>query len=239
MRKNSKKPYILGIIPARGGSKRLPGKNVRLLAGRPLIDYAIKVGLRSNKLDKLVVTTDSKRIRKIAVKSGACAPFLRPKALAKDSSPTEEALRHAVLFMERALGRDIDIIVLLEATCPFTTLNMIDRTIELVLSRDWDAAITVRPAPVRAEWIGTIGQEGVFKEIIAAKEYFNLAKIKEYVPSGNVYVFKRKVLFGQKKIISKNTGTVIVPSEYTVNIDYLKDFMFAEFMLKMKIVDLS
>src|SRR3989338_4843413 len=81
-----KRPYILGIIPARGGSKRLPNKNIKLLNGRPLIEYIIKTGLQSNNLDKLIVSTDSKEIRKISVESGASVPFLRPEELAQDTS---------------------------------------------------------------------------------------------------------------------------------------------------------
>lgn len=228
----NKKYYILGVVPARSGSKRLPGKNIRLLNGRPLIDYIIKTGLRSRKINNLVVTTDSKRIRRVAMKSGALVPFLRPKELATDDSSTEEALRHAVTFMEDFLKQKIDIIVTLQATSPFTTVDMIDSCIELLLKKDWDAVITIKKVSSRAEWIGFIDKKGEFKQIIDERKKIGLAKIKEYAPSGNVYVFKRDALFKRKKIIGKNTGAVIIPDKFTVDIDYLIDLKFAEFLLK-------
>ena len=81
-----KKPYILGIIPARGGSKRLSRKNVKLLGGRPLIDYVIKTGGQCDLINELIVSTDDKEIKQVALSCGVNVPFLRPKELAKDSS---------------------------------------------------------------------------------------------------------------------------------------------------------
>jgi N-acylneuraminate cytidylyltransferase/CMP-N,N'-diacetyllegionaminic acid synthase len=231
-----KKPYILGIIPARKGSCRLPNKNTKLLCGRPLIDYAIRTALKSGKIDQLIVTTDCEKIKKAAIASGASVPFLRPKKLAKNTSLVEEALRHAVLFMEKLLGQRIDIIVMVQATSPFTTVEIIDNCIELLLKKRHDTVITVERVSRRAEWTGLIDKKGKFKYIINSKERFKLAREKEYMPSGNVYVFKRKVLFGQKKIIVKNTGTIIVPVERAVDIDYLLDFQFAEFLLAKKYI---
>lgn len=228
----NKKPYILGIIPARQGSKRLPDKNLRLLNGCPLIGYIIKAGLQSNKINKLIVTTDCEKIRKAAIESGASAPFLRPEELAQDTSAVEEALRHTVLFMENSLGHPVDIIVTLQATAPFTTASMIDNCIDLLLKEGWDTVITVKPVSTRSEWIGYVSEKGSFEQIIDEEEYFKLSKIKEFAPSGNVYVFKRKVLFEQKKVIGKNTGVIAVSPEEAVDIDYLIDFEFAEFLLK-------
>jgi len=233
--KIKKMPYILGIIPARGGSKRLPNKNIKLLNGRPLIEYIIKTGLRSDNIDKLIVSTDSKEIRRIALKSGASVPFLRPKELARDASPSEGAVRHAILFMEKYLKRKIDIIVLLQATSPFTTVGIIDKCIKLLLKKNWDAVITVKTASEKAEWIGFLNDKGGFEKIIKGRECFKLARIKEYIPSGNVYVFKRKVVFEGDKIIGKNTGAFVVSNEAAVDIDYPLDFLFAEFLLKNKL----
>lgn len=227
-----KHPYILGVIPARAGSKRLPGKNIKLLNGHPLIKYAIKTGLRSKYINRLIVSTDCGKIKKVAIKSGASVPFLRPKELANDSSPTESVVKHAVVFMENSLGKKIDIVVLLQATCPFTTVDAIDSCVELLLKEDWDTVITVKEVSHRAEWTGFINNKGGFEQIISEKEYFKLAKTREYAPSGNIYVFKREVLFEQKKIIGRNTGTVVVSPESAVDIDVPLDFMFAEFLLK-------
>ena len=233
--KIKKMPYILGIIPARGGSKRLPNKNIKILNGRPLIEYIIKTCLQSGSLDKLIVSTDSKEIRRIALKSGASVPFLRPKELARDTSTTEETLKHAILFMEKSLRHKIDIIVLLQATSPFTTVGIIDKCIKLLLNKNWDVVITVKMASERAEWIGFLNNKGGFKKIIKEEECFRLARMKEYVSSGNVYVIKRKVIFESDKIIGKNTGAFVVSNEAAIDIDYPLDFLFAEFLLKNKL----
>lgn len=232
-----KDKYILGVIPARAGSKRLPNKNLRLLNGKPLIEHIIKTGLKFRKINELIVTTDSEEIKKVAIASGAHAPFLRPKELAQDNSSTEDAVRHTVLFMESSLGRKVDIIVLLQATCPFTTAGIIDECIDLLLKKDWDTVMTVHEVSCRAEWVGSIDDKGGFQEIISGEKYFKLAGLKEYVPSGNVCVFKRSVLFEQKKIIGKNTGTVIVSPELAVDIDYPIDLKFAEFLARQNSPD--
>lgn len=96
-----KKPYILWIIPARGGSKRLSRENVKLLGGRPLIDYVIKAGGQCDLITELIVSTDDKGIKQVALSCGANVPFLRPKELARDDSTTEEVVKHSILSIEK------------------------------------------------------------------------------------------------------------------------------------------
>ena len=228
------KKFTLGIIPARGGSKRLPKKNIKLLVGRPLIDYVISVGLRSKIIDELIVSTDCEEIKKTATASGACVPFIRPAELACDDTPTEEVIKHSVLQFEKIIGYKISIIVLLQATLPFTTVEMIEQCNDLLINEGWDTVITVNKTSVRAEWVGLLSTNKQFKQIINNKDYFKLLKQEEYIPSGNVYVLKREAIFKQKKIVGDNTGTVIVPELNAVDIDTIVDFRFAEFLLRKK-----
>lgn len=227
-----KETFVLGIIPARGGSKRLPGKNVKLLCGKPLIHYAILAGQKSQRINDLIISTDCDEIKKIAEQCGGEVPFLRPAELAMDSSTSEDALRHAVKFVEEKNKKQVDIIVLLQATLPFTTHEMIDHAVDKLQESDWNTVITVSEAHKRAEWVGLLDEENGFHQIIPEKDYFELARKKEYVPSGNVYVFTRNVLFEQKKLIGEKTGALVVPPERAVDIDYLIDFLFAEYLLK-------
>lgn len=222
---------VLAIIPARGGSKRLPDKNIKLLYGRPLIDYVIKAALKSQKIDELIVSTDSEKIKEIASSCGANVPFLRPIKLSGDDSLTEETVRHAVKYIDRTNGIKIDIIVVLQATNPFTTPEMIDKCINFLIDKDWNTVITVKKLSMDTKWIGTISKDKEFVRIIN-KDYSNSLSQKQYLPSGNVYVFKREICFDQKRIIGEKTGAIVVPTENAVDIDYLIDFRFAEFLLE-------
>lgn len=239
MLKQNHRPHILGIIPARGGSKRLIGKNIRPLLGRPLIDYVIQAGLNNPRLDGLIVTTDDENIRSVALQCKARVPFLRPDELAQDTSSTEETLRDAVLKMEKIDGYQVDVIVLLQATSPFTTAGMIQACIDLYMKGGCRTVITVCEAPARCEWVGIIAGSGRFTQIIDNNLYAKLLPMNEYIPSGNVYVFGREVLFNQQKIIGEETSAVVVPRESAVDIDNLTDFRFAEFLLEKKLIQLD
>jgi CMP-N,N'-diacetyllegionaminic acid synthase len=227
-----KKPYILGIIPARGGSKRLTRKNVKLLNGRPLIDYVIKAGGKCDLITKLIVSTDDEEIKQVALSCGANVPFLRPKELAKDSSTTEEVIKHSILTIERSFGNVVDAVVILQPTSPFTSVKMINQCLEMLINENWDTVVTVQEVHKRCEWIGLLEKDQRFLQIINEENYFDLLEKKEYSPSGNVYVCKRNVIFEQKKVIGENTGAIVVPDKYAIDIDRLIDFQFAEYLLE-------
>jgi CMP-N-acetylneuraminic acid synthetase len=108
---------VLAVVPARGGSKGLPGKNIRMICGKPLIDWTIQAALKSRFIDELIVSTDSPEIADIAAKAGASVPFLRPAGLATDTSPTIDVVEH-VLEHFRAASESFDYLVLLEPTSP-------------------------------------------------------------------------------------------------------------------------
>ena len=129
MYKNKK---ILAVVPARAGSKGLPGKNIRILNGKPLIAWSIEEGKKSKYIDKLIVSTDGKQIAEIAQKYGAEVPFIRPKELATDNAPTSGVLIHAINFFKNK-GDNYDIIVLLEPTSPLRTVEDIDIPIEKLI----------------------------------------------------------------------------------------------------------
>lgn len=143
MIKGKKEVRILGIIPARGGSKSIPHKNIALLAGKPLIYYTILAAQRSRLLDGFVVSTDDEKIADVAGRFGADAPFLRPKKFARDTSPDTEFLKHALLWLEKHRGWRPEIIVNLRPTAPLRTARDIDRVIKLMLATGCDSVRTV------------------------------------------------------------------------------------------------
>ena len=228
-----KDKYILGIIPARGGSKRFPGKNIKMLNGRPLIDYIIRTGLEINKLNKLIVSTDSIEILKVAARSGAEIPFLRPKELGLDTTTGIEVMCHAILEIEKQLGHFLDIVVYLQPTSPFTTVETINQCIELLLEKEFDTVLTVTVPSKRCEWIGQI-DDGRFNRIIDPDLAQKLSQGDQYSPSGNVYVSKRESIIGSNDIIGANTGAILVDMEEAVDIDYQLDIEFAEFLLQKR-----
>lgn len=136
---------ILGLIPARGGSKGLPGKNVRPLCGRPLIEWSILRGRESRYLDDVVVTTDCAEIAETSRRAGASVPFLRPPELATDTATTLVAVNHALEFLEQELGQSYDYVFLLQPTSPLREPDDIDRMIvQLIDAADrFDSIIAV------------------------------------------------------------------------------------------------
>ena len=127
------KPHVVAIIAARGGSKGLPGKNIRPLAGKPLIAYSVEAAKASPYVDRVIVTTDSPEIAEVARKFGAEVPFMRPSELAQDLTPTEPVLAHAVEWLEREEGYRVDIVVFLQPTDIFRKRTMIDETVKCLL----------------------------------------------------------------------------------------------------------
>src|SRR5437762_12313177 len=124
-------PFYLGLIPARGGSKRIPGKNLISLGGKPLIAHTIEAARKSKKLSKVLVSTDDERIADYSRSLGADVPFLRPRELARDQSPTFDAAWHAVMSVEKQRGARVDAVVLLQPTSPFRTSSHIAESIDL------------------------------------------------------------------------------------------------------------
>ena len=127
------KPHVVAVIAARGGSKGLPGKNIRPLAGKPLIAYSVEAAKASPYVDRVIVTTDSPEIAEVARKFGAEVPFMRPAELAQDLTPTEPVLAHAVEWLEREEGYRVDIVVFLQPTDIFRKRTMIDETVKRLL----------------------------------------------------------------------------------------------------------
>jgi len=134
---------VLGLIPARGGSKRVPKKNIRLLNGKPLITYTIEAAQKSIKLDRIIVTTDSLEIANICKKAGAEVPFIRPAEFAKGNTPDKPVLIHAIKWLKENENYYPDIIVILRPTTPFKTPEIIDKVITMLKQTGADSVRTM------------------------------------------------------------------------------------------------
>lgn len=137
----------LALVPARGGSLGIPGKNVKPLGGRPLIEWAISAIVKSGTVDRIVVTTDDDEIASVAEAAGAEVPFRRPSELASGASPTAHAVRHALDWLEKHDGFDPEIVLLVQPTEPFVRPDQIRAALDLMLERGADSAITIVDVP--------------------------------------------------------------------------------------------
>jgi CMP-N,N'-diacetyllegionaminic acid synthase len=141
------RPSTLGLVPARGGSKAIPLKNIKPLGGRPLIEWVLAAMASSGVVDRIVVSTDDERIAAVARAAGAEAPFLRPAELASDDAPTAAAVVHALEWLDENEGLRPDCLLLVQPTEPFVRADQIRDTLELMLAREADSAITVVEVP--------------------------------------------------------------------------------------------
>lgn len=223
---------ILCIIPARGGSKRLPGKNIKLLNGIPLVGYAIRAAKGSQYIDKVIVSTDDEKIARIAREQGAEVPFMRSAELASDTAPTLPVLQHAVTFFEEK-GERFDLIVLIQPTVPGVESRDVDATIEKIISAGVQSCITVCPIVDPPEWMYRMGAEGRLQKYIDAPAARAQDVEKLYRVNGAVYVTVRDTLMKENKIVDNNNcAGVIMPRERSTDIDTELDFAVAELAMK-------
>lgn len=226
---------ILSVIPARGGSKGLPGKNVRELCGKPLIAYSIDASLNSKMVNNTVVSTDDVSIANVSKEWGA-EVVMRPSELAQDSSLVIDAMRHVIHSLEK-IGLSYDFVVLLEPTSPMRAPQDIDDTIDLVISRSADSGATFSETPTPPSRIWKI-ENSMPKPFIVGSNPFlpRQAHAAGYFLNGMVYVVKVSELMTTKgtSILLGNQVASIVPAVRVVDIDTLEDLQYAEFLLLNK-----
>tara|TARA_B100001057_G_C22592905_1_gene849734 strand:+ start:54 stop:740 length:687 start_codon:yes stop_codon:yes gene_type:complete len=226
-----KNKSFLGIIPARGGSKRLPKKNVLNLNGKPLIAWSIEAGLRSCYLDKLVVSSDDDEILSISKKHEAHA-LRRPDELADDKSNLFDTTKHVL-----ENSQQYDYVVLLQATSPLRNHRHIDNAIELLEEKNADAIISVRETDHNALWSNTIddslSMKGFLTEDILNKRSQELEK--SYELNGAIYICKITKLLEEKGFFLKdNIYAFKMDRKSSIDIDEEIDFKIAEVLIENK-----
>ena len=164
---------ILGLIPARGGSKGLPRKNIKPLLGKPLIAWTIEQALASRYLDRVVVSTDNKEIAEISKKYGAEVPFMRPKELAEDNAKGIDVVLHAIDWLkENNKRKQYDLMMLLQPTSPLRATEDIDKAIETLFLKEAKAIVSVCEVAHHPLWANTLPKNGCMKDFIK-KEIMN------------------------------------------------------------------
>jgi len=222
--------HILGVIPARGGSKGIPHKNIRELADKPLIAYAGETGLKSNMITDLILSTDSEEIAQVGVSIGLNVPFIRPKELATDTARTVDVIKHAILTMEEQKNVVYDFCVTLQPTSPLTQVQHIDLALQHLIDRKSDSVISLTLMDMHGhpDLMYTI-QDGKLSKLLSGKEIHNRNKIQEiYCRTGNVYAFSRNLPLEHDVLYTKESGFVVIEKEYIINIDDELDWIYAE-----------
>lgn len=227
---------ILGLIPARGGSKGIKNKNIINLAGRPLISYAIRALKKSRLVDKIICTTDSQQIAKVAKKYGAEVPFLRPAELAQDNSPVYPALVHAVKKIEELQGYWPDYIVMVQPTYPLVQAEQIDKAVQLAIDKRADSVITVvalehdcHPYNIRE-----ILPDGRIKFWLEKEHYqFPSRQLKpKFYKFGNLFVSKYNTLVKKGRLEGEKNYALEIDKIFALDINEKQDLEIIQVLIK-------
>lgn len=226
---------ILCVIPARGGSKGVPGKNVKLLGGKPLIAHTIAHADGSKLIDRTIVSTEDKQIARAAKKYGAELPFVRPAELAADKSSTIDVLLHAIEWMELKEKYDFDILVLLHATTPFRSSEDIDNSIKLLVDKKADNVFTVTEAH-RNPYFNMVELANNGRAKLSKKGRFMTRQSapKVYDMNSSIYVWRKDMLKRGKSSFLKKTLVYVMPKERSLDIDDQYDFKIAKLIMERK-----
>jgi CMP-N-acetylneuraminic acid synthetase len=225
-------PYVFAVIPARSGSKRLPGKNLRRLGRLSLLGHAVASAREATMLNRFVVSTDSADIVEEARRHGADPPFLRPAELANDQTTNMPVLQHAVRWLEATEGIRADLVVTLQPTSPFRTGADIDRVVHKVLEAKSDSAQTLKSACYRPVFMSMLDGDRAIPLFPDGHELHRRDAPAAYQPSGAVYVTRYDVLMKQGRITGDNNRAIVMPFEASISIDTEWDFKLAELILR-------
>lgn len=221
------------IIPARGGSKGLPGKNIKILAGKPLIAWTIEAALKSKYVSNVVVTTDSEEIANISKKYGAWVPFLRPTDLAAADSLAIDTYLFIVKKLNSEYNKQINEFVVLQPTSPLRKTEHINESIELFYNRNADSVISLVEASHPPYWYKTIDENNKIKNLFTDSNYsINRQQLpKSYLPNGAILVLKYDLLQESRSYYSKNSVAYLMSQEESIDIDNFIDFKVCEMIL--------
>lgn len=230
--------YVLAVIHARGGSKRIPLKNIKHLFGKPLIAYCIEAAKKSKYIDNLIVSTDHDKIKAVALQYGAEVPFKRPDDISEDVA-SELVTKHALDFMEKQDDKIYQVVVTVQPTTPFLQTEDIDKCIEkLVATPETDTVMTgyeMRELPTWARQIKEDGfSENIFGKISKGDHGISQKQPKFYMGNGGAYATRRKVLADMEMIVGPKTMIHLMPYERSIDIDEPIDFFIAEKLVELK-----
>lgn len=227
---------LLAVVPARGGSKGLPGKNLREIGGVPLVALAGRVARHVTEIDRAVVSTDSPEIARVAEQSGLAAPFMRPEALSGDFIGDVDVLIHAIEASEQCDGCRYDIIIMLQPTSPLRTADEVRRCLEVFVSNDADSVWSVSPVDRKYHPLKQLAIDGnrlsyydTRGSTIVARQQLN----DLYIRNGVAYVLSRACLMEQRSLMGERAFACVTTAPH-ISIDTPEDLARAEQWAQMQ-----
>jgi len=219
---------VLGLIPARGGSKGIPRKNIKAMAGKPLIAWTIETALKSRLLASVVVSTDDQEIGEVARSYGAQTPFMRPAELARDDSPGVDPVLHALETLP-----EFDAVLLMQPTSPLRTVDDIDGCIRLAERVEAGCVVSVSEPSQHPYWMYRLDPEQHLQPFVAAKHVTCRQDLPPvYAANGALYFARREWLQCRRTFIAADTVGYVMPVERSVDLDSPLDWKLAELLLK-------
>jgi len=225
---------VLGLIPARGGSKGIPRKNIRMLCGKPLLGYTADAVLASTRLSRVILSTDDREIASVGEQCGLEIQFIRPQELARDDTPTLPVVQHALRWMG-ARGESFDAVCLLQPTSPLRLPVDIDGCIELLENSGSDSVVTILPVPDEHNPHWVYFRDGEGRLNLSTGEAEPIARRQSLPPAfhrdGSVYVTRTNVVMQQNSLYGASVSGFLVDPARSVNIDGLLDWERAEALI--------
>ncbi len=223
------------FIPARGGSKRLPGKNIKDLNGKPLIAWTIEAALQSASVDRVIVSTEDQEIAAVAQQWGAEVPFIRPETLATDRTSTQVVITHALEVLQEKEGATPDYIVLLQPTSPLRKFDQIEQAIRFLKQKEGDAVVSVCESDHSPLWANTLPEdlsmEHFIREEVKGKRAQELPVY--YRLNGAIYIIKTSTFLQTMTFMPEEKCYAFIMNQLnSVDIDNDIDFIMAESIIK-------
>ncbi len=225
---------IITIIPARGGSKGIPKKNIKDFCGKPLIAHSIEQSLGCKFVNRTIVSTDSEEIASVSRKFGA-EVFIRPKELAQDNSPSIDTTKHVLQLLEEE-NYQVDIVILLQPTSPLRTSKMLSKAITRFQSSDVNMLVSVSKSKSLLKWFLTI--ENNYLKFLKDNNFGKIRRQDQsediFSLNGSIYIFKKEIVAKCENYVwSEKTIPFEMEKEYSFDIDTQFDFDIAEFVMKL------
>ena len=227
---------VLGIVTARGGSKGIPGKNLKLLGGKPLLAYTIETARRSGALDRVILSTEDEAIAAAGRDLGCDVPFIRPLDLAQDDTPHLPVIQHATRWMQERINYRPDAVMILQPTSPLRAVDDITAAVELLERSGADSVLSVNEVPVhahpmRALRVDAAGNAVLFVSGEPVRKRINRRQDlpQAWVMNGAIYACRTRVLFAaEPSLYGDRVVAYRMPAERSISIDDLEDWAAAE-----------
>jgi N-acylneuraminate cytidylyltransferase/CMP-N,N'-diacetyllegionaminic acid synthase len=227
------KSSCLAIIPARGGSKGIPRKNILSLLGKPLIAYTIEAARKACLIGRVLVSTDDPEIAAVATQFGAEVPFLRPPELARDETPTLPVLQHLLSQLKTTENYEPEIIVLLQPTSPLRRVGDIDKAVTLLQQTSADSVVSLCVAEHSPYWMNRLESDRVLPFLENVPEYARRQDLPPvYRINGAVYATRRRILMEQNRLLGEDTRGIVMDAESSVDVDTPLDLKIAMLILQ-------